>query len=85
MINMINNFEISTIKMVKGIYFILVLVKKNAVNSFKKDFFKLMSNSFYGKTVENLRERVNVSWLQKRNLVAIHEIQTVLTLDKPIF
>ena len=34
--------------------------RKNAVNSFGKDFFKLMISSNYGKTIENLRKRMNV-------------------------
>ena len=34
--------------------------EKNATNDFKKDFFKLMINSLYGKTIENLRKRMNV-------------------------
>ena len=32
----------------------------NAANDSKKDFFKLMINSVYGKTMENLQKRINV-------------------------
>ena len=37
--------------------------RKNAANDFEKDFFKLVINSVDGKTMENLRKRVNVRFV----------------------
>ena len=36
---------------------------KNATNDFEKDFFKLMINFVYGETMENLRKKINVRFV----------------------
>ena len=38
----------------------------DATNDFEKDFFKLMINSAYGKTMENLRKRINVRFVNNK-------------------
>ena len=79
--------------------------RRNAKNAFENDFFKLLNNSVFGKTMENIRKRVDVrlvtdqkklsklaskptfvnSKIFSEDLVAVHKIKEILTLDRPAY
>ena len=79
--------------------------RKESIDEFSKRLFKLLMNCVYGKSMENIRKRINVKLIndskeylkcvsrpnfvsQKifdQNFIAVHQIKTVLTLNKPIY
>ena len=53
-------------------------LRKTAANSFEKDFFKLMSNSVFGKTMKNIRKR--------QDIILVHDhAKAVKLVSRPNF
>ena len=55
-------------------------LRKKATSDFEKDFFKLMNNSVFGKTIENLRKRVDIHLVNSRKKA--HKLVTKPNFDR---
>ena len=55
--------------------------RNNAKNDFEKDFYKLLNNAFYGKTMEIVRNRLEIKFIKKDNSREIKKYQSKLTFN----
>ena len=55
--------------------------RNQAVNDFQKDFYKLLDNAFYGKTMENGRNRLKIKFVKKDGHREIIKQQSKLTFN----
>ena len=58
--------------------------RKKAKTEFEKHFYKLMNNSFYGKTIENIRIRLNLDLIDNSDIHRILNRQLKLSFDDKI-
>ena len=55
--------------------------RNQAINDFERDFYNLLNNVFYGKTIENLRNRLKIKFVQKDDYRKIVKQQSKLTFN----
>ena len=55
--------------------------RNKAKNDFEKDFYKLLNNAFYGKTMENVRNRCKLEFIKKSDTDRIIKQQSKLTFN----
>ena len=63
-------------------YINFITQKRNKTeNSFEKNFYKLLNNAFYGKTMENVRNRLKIKFIKKDDYREIIKQQSKLTFN----
>ena len=55
--------------------------RNQAVNDLEKDFYKLLNNAFYGKTLENVRSLSKIKFVKKDDYREIIKQQSKLTFN----
>ena len=55
--------------------------RNKAKNDIEKDFYKLLNNAFYGKTMENVRNRSKIEFIRKSDTDKITKQQSKLTFN----
>ena len=55
--------------------------RNHTVNDLEKDFYKLLNNAFYGKTMENVRNRLKIKFIKKDDYREIIKHQSKLTFN----
>ena len=55
--------------------------RNKAKNDFEKDFYELLLNAFYGKSMENVRKRIKVEFIKKDDTNKIIKQQCKLTFN----
>ena len=55
--------------------------RNQAVKDFEKDFYKLLNNAFYGKTMENVRNRLKIKFIKKDDYREIIKQQSEVTFN----
>ena len=58
--------------------------RSKAKTEFEKHFYKLMNNSFYGKTIDNIRKYLNLDLIEKSDTHRILNRQSKLSFDDKI-